>query len=929
MHNLIPLLALVSGMCGLAYELIYARLLTTYLGDMFHVGAAILASFLVGIALGSFLAHRLFRYLWLIELSIGVYAASVAFCFSTFSVQIQQSWLPVTSGNPSALIGLVCAVLITPALLVGFSVPIFSIFKHGYAPAHKQRRAFGVVYGFYNAGAAACVLLVEFLVLRAIGIVGSLYLVSCMNLVAGLVLLRIPPPPLTETPVDAVGPEGTQLRLALAALFVVSVMSGVYYMFIYKLTETLFGPFHENFALVLSLAMVGIATGTVIADRRPRPFSRWLVGGAIWLAASFIAVGPMIHIWASLNGTLGVLGWPSTALKALVLAAIVGIPFSVFGGTVPCLLREFRWRRSSAGITLGVSGLGNAAGYLIMVLWLYASFSDRIIASAICVLVLGAGLMLSRARGELRGAWVSGSAVLAVFFAWPTTLLHFGYDDYLSSNSLRKAKRLYTDYTVHRKFDSQLTLLRDETDSEVLIINGYKSLVSSAGGHTNLRELAYGITPALYSAKREHALVLGVGTGITAGATASVYEHTTAVEINPSVVELLAHFRRHNLALHENPNVDIVLDDGLNALLHGATLYDAILNTVTTPLYFASSKLYTRDFFRMVSHRLAPGGVYAMWFDTRVTQRGAAIIFQTLKEVFSNCHMTFLTKDYTQFLCANSPLRARDPSAIEWSEELRELFDAWGLGVEIPDVLSALVFSEHKLFETDWNAPVNTFDRPVLEFLMASRALSIAKGTKFSPYSMVGVNYKSSPLRDVPLSGDDLGLRLYIMRIFGGMKLNLWASHLRGRSNRDVLVGCVDRMLAYRLNGENVLTTKERLVLTELLLASDETERAWQLVGDYVPPLNRKGYFAILRARILLARGEPLDDDALGELYAFGPVDPGTRRILAQAAAARGDQEAATRHLEFLRQLMPPSRRSATLEREILRARESQHGGGS
>ena len=51
-RKLLPVLAVASGWCGIAYELLYSRLLTTYLGDMFHVNAAILTSFLLGIGVG-------------------------------------------------------------------------------------------------------------------------------------------------------------------------------------------------------------------------------------------------------------------------------------------------------------------------------------------------------------------------------------------------------------------------------------------------------------------------------------------------------------------------------------------------------------------------------------------------------------------------------------------------------------------------------------------------------------------------------------------------------------------------------------------------------------------------------------------------------------------------------------------------------------
>ena len=51
-------LALPSGCCGLAYEVLYIRALTTLLGDTLYVHAALLSTFLVGIGLGARLAHR-------------------------------------------------------------------------------------------------------------------------------------------------------------------------------------------------------------------------------------------------------------------------------------------------------------------------------------------------------------------------------------------------------------------------------------------------------------------------------------------------------------------------------------------------------------------------------------------------------------------------------------------------------------------------------------------------------------------------------------------------------------------------------------------------------------------------------------------------------------------------------------------------------
>jgi len=72
--NLLTTLALLTGCCGLAYEVLYVRALTAILGDMFYVHAALLSTFLIGIGLGAKLAHRFLRWLWAFELLTGLYA---------------------------------------------------------------------------------------------------------------------------------------------------------------------------------------------------------------------------------------------------------------------------------------------------------------------------------------------------------------------------------------------------------------------------------------------------------------------------------------------------------------------------------------------------------------------------------------------------------------------------------------------------------------------------------------------------------------------------------------------------------------------------------------------------------------------------------------------------------------------------------------
>src|SRR5215510_369139 len=71
---LFPVLLFFSGYCGIYYEVLYARYLGNMVGDQFAVVTSVLLTFLLGIGLGTLIAHVLWRFLWAIEAAIWLYA---------------------------------------------------------------------------------------------------------------------------------------------------------------------------------------------------------------------------------------------------------------------------------------------------------------------------------------------------------------------------------------------------------------------------------------------------------------------------------------------------------------------------------------------------------------------------------------------------------------------------------------------------------------------------------------------------------------------------------------------------------------------------------------------------------------------------------------------------------------------------------------
>ena len=154
-------------------------------------------------------------------------------------------------------------------------------------------------------------------------------------------------------------------------------------------------------------------------------------------------------------------------------------------------------------------------------------------------------------------------------------------------------------------------------------------------------------------------MVLGVGSGATANTVGQIFDQVTAVEINPTVLDNLFRMKEYNFDIEANPRLTLVQDDAIHFVKANTEQYSLIINTVTSPLYFSSSKLYTDDFLRSIKPRLAPGGVYVTWVDSRVGDHGLDIILNTLGRSFANCALACVKDSYFLLLCSDDPVVAR------------------------------------------------------------------------------------------------------------------------------------------------------------------------------------------------------------------------------------------------------------------------------
>lgn len=888
-------LAFASGMCGLAYEVLYSRLITTYLGDMVTVSAAILASFLTGIGLGSLHARRWHRWLWLIEALIGVYGIGVALGFSALSPADVGAWLPEVTGGPISLVATVVAIVAVPSVLIGCSVPLFASYLTEAERARQEHAlesdSFARVYTLYNLGAGACVLLIEFWLLRTLGLTSSVIVIALVNFATAAGLKRF----VDDAELDPLPPPDARRSTPLLVLFGVSAASAIYQLLFLRFVGTVFGPFHENFALVLWLAMTGLAIGALVVRRRALSLSSWLVGGGLVLLTSALLLGDAARIWASLSGLLVEQGALRTLAKGAVLTLMALPAFVVFGGTVPAYLRSMPEDRSEAGRALAVSSFGNCAGYLLAVLVLLQRTSYLGLILLVALVVCGGGFWLSKAHPRRASAAILASGIVAavVITRWPEEHFALGHLSFVSSDKLAEAEASYVSSEQIKRLDGDVSIVRLRSGAEYVTINGYSSFAVAEDGATNHREVIVGIAPALYVRDRTNALVLGTGTGVTAGATATLFEKTTVVEINPAVFDALPRFADHNFGLHERSDVTLKLADGLSVLANSPERYDLVISTVTSPVYFSSSKLYTVDFFELVKSRLSDGGVFAFWFDARLSEAGTGIILETMSRVFDDCHFVFLFDSYYEAICGAGALSPKPLG--NWPQPLNEAMDRWAGDVGLDELLDAIILPPTKFAGQEWAERANTFDLPILEQLMARETLAGERSWDFDAW--VSLDVTRSLLTDEPYTGPHFSRRCHLLARVGA---------------RSMLPACFERLtpkggggwdrtfvdLAYDYlssTGRSVIAFDN---LVRALLLADQRQRALTVLERRKK--GRTPTLEVIRLELKLALDHEVTDDEVAELYARAPLSSEVRRFLIRLALRREQPRAALAHLTFL-----------------------------
>ncbi|SPK72322.1 putative Spermine synthase [Cupriavidus taiwanensis] len=742
------LLLFASGAAGLVFQVLWIRQLALVVGVEVHAVTTAVSAFFGGLALGGWLFGRiadrhgdpLRLYAWL-EIAVLVLGLGATLALARAAAPF--AWLEARAGLLAWALPMVLVML--PAAAMGGTLPVLMRVL-GSRPGRVGTHG-GRLYAANTAGAIAGTLLAGFVLVPGLGVLGSAIAAGVLNGVAALgawLLARR-----ARRPSAAIGADAERAAADAAeaahtaagdvangrlALLLYAAAGGIALGYEVVWSQAIVQFLSTRtfaFTVVLATYLAGLASGSALAARHAdRVRDPWGAFGLLVAAAGlvalleFVLLGEwLLHAQGSLSAWIqGLTASPllaACARFALAALTVVFVPTLLLGAAFPFVLRvSVDSRRIGAGVgsVVALNTLGGIAGTvlagfaLVPYLGLVRTLSLLAVAAAVVGVVavaLGSGV---RPAARWAVPMLGVLAVIAAALAPPDRL------------AMLLARARGGELVFYEEGRGATVAVVEQGSATNRFRRLYIQGVSNSGdAMTSQRYMRLqALLPLIvHNGAPKSALVIGLGTGITAGATLAWpgLERRVVAELLPPVARAVPSFKG-NFGVGTDPRVEIRLRDGRRELLQSPQRYDLVTLEPPPPSAAGVANLYSTDFYRLAATRLQPGGLVAQWLPLP-TQNDAdtRMLVRSFLDVFP--HASLWTTELHEMLLVGS----MSPLALDLAQ-VRARFAQ-------PEVAAALqavgVRSAAALLATwvtdrtglDWyaaDAPAVTDDRPRIEY---------------------------------------------------------------------------------------------------------------------------------------------------------------------------------------------------------------------
>ena len=754
-----PLLFL-GGFSALVYQTTWLREARLIFGTTTAAAAAVLAIFMGGLGLGGAIIgtraqrHRNpLRLYARLELGItaGAALSPLLFWLVRHAYIALGGTIHLGIGMGTVVRLLMSALAIgLPAFLMGGTLPAAACAA---VPGNdKSRQTVAVLYGVNTFGAVVGALVSTFYLLESWGNRATILLAVTLNGMVALTAWRLAdksspsPEPGTATKQDALAPTSFIYVAAGITGFLFLLMEIVWY----RMLAPLLSGSAFTFGLILAVALFGLGLGGIFAalfGARWRPtlsgFSVVSALQAVLLAIPF-ALGDRIALTTMLLRPLGSFGFYGHAVAWTIICAIVVLPAAIVSGIqFPWLISLLGQGRQQLGLQTGYAYAWNAVGAILGSLTGGFGLLPLLSAPGVWRAAVGAMGALAAAGGVLtivrnrRGAWAIASSIVFTGLALclirsngPTSFWRHSQIGNGRLGKYHQTKNQYRDLMNSAR--REIFWEKDGIESSVAMSNsdGLSFMVNGrSDGHTRGdagTQIMLGLIPAAIHSKPERALVVGLGTGTTAGWLAAIpgIRQVDVVEVEPAIRKVAETCAPVNRNVLDNPKVNLIFEDGREFILTSGQKYDLIASEPSNPYRAGIATLFTREYYRSVASALNPGGVFAQWVQAyEIDLPTLQTVYGTLGSVFEHVD-TWQTKQGDLLLVATMQKNTVDMAELRnrlneepfrqaiqhaWNTTRTEGFLAHFVG---NDVLARAMAADERI-------PLNTDDRTVLEFKFA------------------------------------------------------------------------------------------------------------------------------------------------------------------------------------------------------------------
>lgn len=653
----------LSGMSALIYEVVWLRNLIRVLGCTVYATSTVLAAFMAGMALGSYVlgkradrTTRLLRFYAILELGIGLTALGIPFVFDLL-IPVYRWFFTLTSGSILTIFRAVLLffVLIVPTTMMGGTLPVLS----GLLARDGSRfgNRIGGLYGINTLGAVFGVFGTGFIFLGLIGEFNTIILGVVSNLCAAAIAyymdrkwmpsLQVPKKePETETRERAqerrISPYSTRTRRIVILAFSVSGFAALSYEVVWtRILQLFLKTSIYAFSTMLGIYLIGIALGSLLGrkfvDRMKDPI--FLFAALEMAVAAFAVLGLSLLVPMDSNNFRNFFRYFGRFLTAGVLIFPITICLGILFPTVArCFTRSEENVGESIGRVYSLNTVGCILGSLVCGFLLIPQLGSggTILAVAGINILLGMLLFMTdfqRFRRPLTLAVIIGSLGLTISMAVVVE------NPFFEIIEQRIQRELHDDGIIYLHRESAAATVtafgsRSDDLQKHLWINGFgmTSLV------TETKLMAH--LPILLCEEPQDVLIICFGMGTTLRST-MVHDNLNVdvVELVEDTYDAFRFYHQDGPEILRSPRVQHYVDDGRNFLLMRKKTYDIITIDPSPPVYSAGTvNLYSQEFISLCKMCLKPDGVLCLWVPPcRYSE--ARMIMRTFQSGFPNASL--------------------------------------------------------------------------------------------------------------------------------------------------------------------------------------------------------------------------------------------------------------------------------------------------